>query len=76
MLTAKIFTLLFFSGNISPRKSQSIKLSKKTFAVIIPEYQIKKTKFCQQQKILLKNNKNNFIDNIEFEGRSFYTFSH
>ena len=76
MLAAKIFTLLFFSGNISCRQSQSIKVSKKAFAVIIPEYQIKKTNFCQQQKILLKNNKNASNDKIEFEGRNFYTFSH
>ena len=58
MSTAKIFILLFLSENFCCRQSQNVK--------VIPEYQIKKTKFCRQQKISLKNNKNTSKDNIEF----------
>ena len=76
MSTAKIFTLLFLSENFCCRQSQNIKVRKKTFAVRIPEYQIKKTKFCRQQKNSLKNNKNASKDNIEFGRRAFHTFSH
>ena len=48
MSTAKIFSLLFLSENFCCRQSQNIKVRKKSFAVTIPEYQSKKTKFCQK----------------------------
>ena len=66
MSTAKVFTLLLFSKTFCCRQSQNIKVTKKTVAVTIPEYNIrcKKTKFCRQQEISLQNNKNTSKDRV------------